>query len=262
MSEQDVKLGLVLDHYLVSRKVHGYSEPAGEVEAELVAESEDGITLRVIDGKGAWYFRQAEDGTVEWLARVHPGTFATCPSLARVLTPAVAKATDWVVERWDAILGLVSKQGTEGQSLVLSKERVGSADAAKYRAGSHGFSFGDVDETENSYRLRQFDPDSCSTTPKTISLDTGVQAVICVRKSVEKHTVEPDPMMTGRHFRVVRTEDEKQFALGVVYGGDDQPDAHGDTMTADEVERAAWSAVARGLKVGLEHEDGTTGVGT
>src|SRR4030095_4464734 len=138
----------------------------------------------------------------------------------------------------------------------------------------------------NSYRLRQFDPDSCSTTPKTISLDTGVQAVICVRKSVEKHTVapgptitgrrgvsggrksvekhtvEPAPMMTGRHFRVVRTEDEKQFALGVVYGADDQPDAHGDTMTADEVERAAWSAVARGLKVGLEHEDGTTGVGT
>jgi hypothetical protein len=48
----------------------------------------------------------------------------------------------------------------------------------------------------------------------------------------------------------------------VVYGADDQPDAHGDTMTAEEVEKAAWSAVARGLKVGLEHEDGTTGVGT
>src|SRR4030095_476938 len=103
MSEQDVKLGLVLDHYLVSRKVHGYSEPAGGVEAELVAESEDGITLRVIDGKGAWYFRQAEDGTVEWLARVHPGTFATCPSLARVLTPAGAEAPGLVGGGWEGV---------------------------------------------------------------------------------------------------------------------------------------------------------------
>jgi hypothetical protein len=258
---EDVKLDLLLDTYVIAHSLQGFGSVAREVEAEIVAE-EDGTTYyRLQDdaqGGGAWWFKQGREGDVAWLARMHPraGAMATAPVLARV-----AKCCGFQVEAWDALVATVTKQGTEVQSLILSKERFASAEAAQGWASSHDFTSGDVDETEESYRLRQFDPGDCESEPRTISLDTGVQAVVCVKRSVAKHEVLPDPMLTGRRFRVVMAEAEKQFALGVVYGADDEPDAHGDTMTADEVERAAWSAVAKGLKVGLEHEDGTTGVG-
>jgi len=69
---------------------------------------------------------------------------------------------------------------TKVQSVICSKSRFKSAAEARSWCTGHNFKGGGMDETENSYRFRQFEPSACQ--PKsfrTISLDTGVSAVIC-----------------------------------------------------------------------------------
>jgi hypothetical protein len=56
----------------------------------------------------------------------------------------------------------------------------------------------------------------------------------------------------------------QRYTLSVVYPAN-QVDAHGDTMTQDELEKAAWRFMSKesvSRRVGLMHEDGTTGAGT
>lgn len=64
------------------------------------------------------------------------------------------------------------------QSLIFSKERFKTADAAKAGAKDHGFKSHAVDETEDSFRLRQREPsDFAEGSLRTITLTDGVQAV-------------------------------------------------------------------------------------
>jgi len=64
------------------------------------------------------------------------------------------------------------------QTLIFSKERFKTADAAKEWAKDHGFKAPAVDETENSFRLRQREPgEFVEGSLRTISLTDGVQAV-------------------------------------------------------------------------------------
>ncbi len=64
------------------------------------------------------------------------------------------------------------------QSLIFSKERFETADAAKAGAKDHGFKSHAVDETEDSFRLRQREPsDFAEGSLRTITLTDGVQAV-------------------------------------------------------------------------------------
>src|SRR3989442_6446365 len=53
----------------------------------------------------------------------------------------------------------------------------------------------------------------------------------------------------------------KHYTLSVVYPAD-EIDLHGDTMTAEDLEKAAWAAGARRVGVGLMHRRGTEGAGT
>jgi len=56
----------------------------------------------------------------------------------------------------------------------------------------------------------------------------------------------------------------QRYTLSVVYPAN-QVDAHGDTMTQDELEKAAWRFMSKdsvSRRVGLMHKDGTTGAGT
>jgi len=66
------------------------------------------------------------------------------------------------------------------QSVICSKERFASADAAKSWVANHGFSTSKIDETSTSYRFRQFDPSYCAVdSVRTIRLTDGVSAVVC-----------------------------------------------------------------------------------
>jgi hypothetical protein len=85
-----------------------------------------------------------------------------------------------------------SKQDpTTIQTLIFSKEVFDSAEAAQSWAKDHDFKSDKVDETENTYRLRQRDPgDFKDDSFKTIELTDGVQAVIGVLKAAKKEAAE------------------------------------------------------------------------
>lgn len=68
----------------------------------------------------------------------------------------------------------------EVQSLVFTKEKFPKQSDATAWAEDHGFKSDKVDETEDSWRLRQFDPDTCvRDTHRSWELDEGVTAVGC-----------------------------------------------------------------------------------
>lgn len=80
---------------------------------------------------------------------------------------------------------------TEVQSLIFSKESFKTAEAAKSWAKEHDFKSGDVDETEESFRLRQHDPGEYKTGSfRTIELKEGVKAVIGKRGDAAKEDDE------------------------------------------------------------------------
>lgn len=103
---------------------------------------------------------------------------------------AVAKAlgADELIRR--ATLVRQAEPGTDVQTLILSKEVFDSVEAARRWVREHDFSDASLDETEQSYRFRQFPPEQCrrnalgnGQTFATIELDRGVQAVICRRRA-------------------------------------------------------------------------------
>jgi len=69
---------------------------------------------------------------------------------------------------------------TEIQTIILSKEKFPAiADAEKW-AEDNGFRHDKVDETESSWRFRQFEPGMCQEDSfRTIELTEGVSAAIC-----------------------------------------------------------------------------------
>jgi hypothetical protein len=62
------------------------------------------------------------------------------------------------------------------QTLIFSKDKFSKKSAVKW-AKSHGFTAAKVDEKENTYRLRQRDPDEFETF-RTISFKPGLKAVV------------------------------------------------------------------------------------
>jgi hypothetical protein len=68
----------------------------------------------------------------------------------------------------------------EVQSLRFNKKKFTTAQAKKW-AKDHGFKSGNVEETPNQIRLRQFDPDRCTGAPKTLTRNfpAGISAFSC-----------------------------------------------------------------------------------
>jgi HK97 family phage portal protein len=121
----------------------------------------------------------------------------------------------------DLLLAGVKQQSTSVQSLIFAKKVFKAAESAQKWAKEHGFKFEKVDETENSWRLRQFEPAKCRQGSfRTISLARGVNAAICRKKG--KKEDEPEPTLcffncpaerkTG-HWKVVEREREPFYRL-------------------------------------------------
>ncbi len=104
----------------------------------------------------------------------------------RALAELSAKQREIVVLR-----ELVTKQEpTTVQTLIFSKEVFQSVEEAVAWAKEHDFKFDKVDEKENTFRLRQRDPDDfVEGSYKTIDLTEGVQAVIGRLKEVADKAV-------------------------------------------------------------------------
>ncbi len=84
--------------------------------------------------------------------------------------------------------GLVQKQ-TDIQSLVLSKERFKTLTEARKWVKDNGGVSTKVDETTNTFRFRQFNPDLCKEgTFRNKRITEGVIGVICVPKAAQTPT--------------------------------------------------------------------------
>lgn len=69
------------------------------------------------------------------------------------------------------------------QSVVVSKEKFSTSELAKAKVAELEFKTDKVDETAESFRFRQFDPELCKDESfKTIDLDEGVAAITCQLK--------------------------------------------------------------------------------
>jgi len=79
----------------------------------------------------------------------------------------------------DRLRQVLEKQSTIVQTLIFSKEAFKTAEDAKGWADTHGFDHDKVDETDESFRLRQRDPAEFKDGSfRTIELTKGVSAVI------------------------------------------------------------------------------------
>jgi ClpP class serine protease len=86
-------------------------------------------------------------------------------------------------ERIRSGIQLAEKKPTVVQTLIFSKEKFTKAEAKKW-AKDHDYKSSGVDETEDSYRIRQRDPgDFVEGSFRTIELDDGVSAVVGHLKS-------------------------------------------------------------------------------
>lgn len=75
--------------------------------------------------------------------------------------------------------------GSRVQSLRFDKKKFSRSQAISW-AKSHGFKYGDVEETPNQWRLRQFDPDKCSRSGGIKEFTSGIEAYICPVKNKEE----------------------------------------------------------------------------
>lgn len=79
----------------------------------------------------------------------------------------------------DKLRQLLESQGTIVQTLILAKDAFKTAEDAKRWAADHGFEAAKIDETADSFRLRQREPAEFQDKSfRTIELTKGVQAVI------------------------------------------------------------------------------------
>lgn len=76
--------------------------------------------------------------------------------------------------------GKQERPATEVQTVILSKDEFPTREEAESWIRDHDFHAEKVDETENSWRFRQFEPGECQGDSfRTIELTEGVSAVIC-----------------------------------------------------------------------------------
>lgn len=82
---------------------------------------------------------------------------------------------------------------TEVQTVICAKEVFKTEQDAKTWVTSHDFRADKVDETDDSFRFRQFEPSACQTdTFRTIDITDGVKAVVCKpKKSADEPMAVP-----------------------------------------------------------------------
>lgn len=92
------------------------------------------------------------------------------------------------------VLEFLKQQAKQIQSLILSKRRFKDQTAAVAWLKENEFRSDKIDDTPNTFRARQFDPGRCKDNSfATISLTSGVRAVICAKKTIIiEATRDPD----------------------------------------------------------------------
>lgn len=82
-----------------------------------------------------------------------------------------------------------------------------------------------------------------------------------VAEGDEEPEPDADVAKALERYAVVKAEAAQRYTLGVAYPAA-EVDGHGDYTSRDDLERAAWTFLARARRAGVMHEDGTDDAGT
>lgn len=149
---------------------------------------------------------------------------------------------------------IMKRDPTTIQTLIFDRSKF-TALAARAWAKGHGFENAKIDETEDSYRLRQIDPDAFdASTFRTIELRPGVKAVVGVRRAVQKAMLgEPVMKVDG----VDRNGKPIRFALFPVLEPLDpnkgEADTQGDFYSEETIREGMWWYMAHHQNTMLLH---------
>lgn len=110
---------------------------------------------------------------------------------------------------------LQKQEATEVQTVIASKKKFPTLEEAKKWMKEHDFHVSKVDETDDSWRFRQFGPERCKEGSfRTITLTEGVKAVICRPKAGKCYVADEDDLHLMRN--VIAGIKELEPALGDV----------------------------------------------
>lgn len=172
------------------------------------------------------------------------------------------------------------------QTLIFSKDEFTLEEARKWVTDHDGFGDYGVDETETSYRFRQYDPQFFSEY-RTITVDTGISAAYGkIDKDTERSTDEGQKSLTDSIKRweavhavnkgimaaglriltetatINKAEDgaEERFVMSLVLEPNDgegdaplKPDTQGDIYSAEDIRKAAHAWMENYGAIDLHH---------
>lgn len=164
---------------------HGITTLSREVEAMVKAGHLDTVSVGFIPHPPA----QGEEYGKNELVEISFVTVPANPNARRIKSLLEESEKDEEKGKVEKFMeGVVVKEfegtmrfkATEVQTLIFSKEKFGSEATAKKWATDHNFLADKIDETQNSFRIQQFDPEKCAEgSERTITLEEGVKAVVC-----------------------------------------------------------------------------------
>lgn len=154
--------------------------------------------------------------------------------------------------------GNIRPEGDNGtwaiQSLIFSKEKFSVEQARDWLAEHEDFANHGVDETESSFRFRQFDPKYFSEY-HNVSLSPGITAAYGKIHKTEKAL---DEITIDSPIPIIKAAPLKRIVYGVVldpYGDDGaEPDAHNDWNPPSEIEQTAHNYLKNSRVIGLQHQ--------
>ncbi len=165
----------------------------------------------------------------------------------------------------------IEKAGTVAQSILFPKDKFSISEARTWLK-SHNKESGKSDSPANFHRFRQFDPNGCGSTPKTISFGgSGIKAIVCVKKDVTPGDVHEDTFAsahgTGGKKKKLKTPTEAikidvdifkaNIDRGLIYGivyAPDIKDTHGDHTSKEEIEFAAHNFLPHSI-MNIDHKE-------
>lgn len=125
----------------------------------------------------------------------------------RILPPDVKVPYYWTSDAYinaneEAIATLqhkreVEKQAGEIQSYIFDRKRFETKEDARKWARENEVRFSDIEETENTWRLRQFPPGDCKTGFRTITITDGVKGALCLPSRARAESADKEANLEG-----------------------------------------------------------------
>lgn len=228
---------------------------AGQNKASIVTANLNGkklFDLFAIDAGGKKYLKFVfEDGVDGRIAKRVKRAMVAQVGSAVVLESAQPGETPVMeIEEWNlALFGSFMVEGyvpggldeaTKVQTLIFSKDHFDDGEAGDW-ARDHGFKAADMEETENSFRFRQKNPNGFRLL-RTIRFTPGVQAVVGVKESADGSDTENDQGVKTGNQRAPSVPPNNRFSKGFTKTKHIETGGRRVYESADGKHRYTWDA--------------------